>query len=471
MAVATRRESVLGWIGGLSLVIGIVVAVVAVVVDAPTNEAGIVVPVVIGFQAIFLGGVALAWARPPTERRAIIPQGWLVLVLAAWSTLSLLAIATITPRAGGLGTLIGPQPEASGSAAANIVGWIVALGVAWSAAGALWTLGFVGLAILRRVWRRLRLGRHMTAFPPLVVIAGPTATGKTGLSIRLAEALAGEGTTAEIISADSRQVYRGLDIGTAKVSVADRARIPHHGLDLVDPDVRFTVADFVRRGRKVLAGIAERRAIAILVGGTGLYLRALAGGLDPDALPSDPALRDRLEAELLAHGLPSVVARLTALAPEAAARTDLRNPRRVVRALEIAELSGDKPPPRLAGYPGPVAWIGLDTDIATHRSWIADRARGQFEGGLIEEARTLRERWDPSLPAFSAIGYREAWAAIDGELDLDAAVELDTSRTVAFARRQRTWFRKESGMTWLDPARREPLEPSLEIARSLVVRT
>ena len=292
----------------------------------------------------------------------------------------------------------------------------------------------------------------MTSAPPLIVICGATATGKTGLAIRLAEWLAGQGRPAEIISADSRQVFRGLDIGTAKVSAADQARVPHHGIDLVEPDEPFSVADFTRHAREVLAGLGERDAIAILAGGTGLYLRAVARGLDADALPSDPDVRGRLEAQLVGEGLEPLVERLRELAPSQAARVDLRNPRRVVRALEIAELRGDAGPPAPLGYDGPSTWVGLTVDPPTHARWIAERARAQFDAGLIEEARALRERFDPGLPAFSAIGYREAWAVLDGELTRDAAIELDARRNAAFAKRQRTWFRSEPGVGWLDAA-------------------
>jgi tRNA dimethylallyltransferase len=292
----------------------------------------------------------------------------------------------------------------------------------------------------------------VTAAPPLVVIAGATATGKTGLALELAEALREDGIPAEIISADSRQVYRGLDIGTAKVSGADRARVPHHGLDLVAPDEPFSVADFATHARAALAGIALTGGVAILVGGTGLYLRAVARGLDTDALPHDPAIRARVEAELSETGLPAAAGRLAILAPSLAAQTDLRNPRRVARALEIAELRGDAPGPGPRGYDGPVAWLGLSVDPATHRRWIAERARAQFDAGLVEEARALRERYDPSLPAFSAIGYREAWAVIDGTLTREHAIEEDARRNLAFAKRQRTWFRSEPGIAWLDPA-------------------
>ncbi|HJP87489.1 MAG TPA: tRNA (adenosine(37)-N6)-dimethylallyltransferase MiaA [Candidatus Limnocylindrales bacterium] len=303
--------------------------------------------------------------------------------------------------------------------------------------------------------------------PPLLVIAGATATGKTGLAISVARSLRDVGTPAEVISADSRQVFRGLDIGTAKVPVGERAGVPHHGLDLVDPDAAFSVADFVRHARGALAEIAAQGGLAILAGGTGLYLRAVARGLDTDALPFDAGVRAKIEAALEADGLAPAVARLQALAPRLASRIDLANPRRVGRALEIAELRGDAPPPPPKGYDAPVAWIGLRLDAATHAGWIAARARAQFDAGLIEEAQQLRERWDPALPAFSAIGYREAWAVFDGELTREQAIELDARRNQQFARRQATWFRSEPGIEWLDGAG-DPLPRALAAARDLL---
>ena len=305
--------------------------------------------------------------------------------------------------------------------------------------------------------------------PPLLVIAGATATGKTGLAIDVAESLAGEGIVAEIISADSRQVYRGLDIGTAKATLADRRGIIHHALDLVEPDQPFSLADFATHARLALGEIDRRRGLAILVGGTGLYLRAIARGIATDALPTDPAIRAALEAEYLAVGLDPLVARLQAIAPDRAAATDTRNPRRVVRALEIAVIDGGDgrlPPPR--GYAGPVAWIGLELDRPMHLAWIASRARSQFDGGLIDEARALRTRFDPELPAFSAIGYREAWAVLDGRLDRESAIAEDARRNAAFAKRQRTWFRAEPDIAWLDPTVHPPLEATLRTVRALL---
>jgi tRNA dimethylallyltransferase len=305
------------------------------------------------------------------------------------------------------------------------------------------------------------------AAPPLLVIAGPTATGKTGLSIALARALRADGVPADVISADSRQVYRGLDIGTAKVLPNERAEIPHHGLDLVDPDQPFSVADFTRHARSALEDIAARGGTAILVGGTGLYLRAVARGLDTEALPSDAAVRARVEAELETEGLEAAAARLRARAPLLASRIDLANPRRVARALEIAELRGDAPPPPPLGYDGPVSWLGLRLAPNVHRQWIARRAREQFDAGLVEEARALRERYDPALPAFSAIGYREAWAFLDESLTYHQAIELDARRNEQFAKRQATWFRSERDIEWLD-ATADPLPRALETARRLL---
>ena len=310
------------------------------------------------------------------------------------------------------------------------------------------------------------------ADPPLLVIAGATATGKTGLAIAVAERLVGEGIHAEVISADSRQVFRGLDIGTAKASVAERHGIPHHGLDLVEPDAPFSLADFAAHAREALAGIADRGGLAILAGGTGLYLRAVARGIATDALPADAEVRARLEAEFLAVGLDPLVERLRAAAPERAAAVDLRNPRRVVRALEIAAVDGGiglLPEPR--GYGGPVTWTGLAVERPTHLAWIASRARGQFDAGLIEEARGLRARFDPGLPAFSAIGYREAWAVLDGRSSLDQAIAEDARRNAAFAKRQRTWFRSEPDIAWFDATSGPPTEHAVRAARRLVDRS
>jgi tRNA dimethylallyltransferase len=306
------------------------------------------------------------------------------------------------------------------------------------------------------------------ALPALLVLAGPTATGKTALAIRLALALRDEGVRADVVSADSRQVFRGLDIGTAKPTPTERAGVPHHGLDLVEPDAAFSVADFADHVAGVLPSIAAADGLAILAGGTGLWLRAVARGLELTALPHDPGVRAEVETAIAERGLPAAAERLRTLAPTRAAAIDLANPRRVARALEIAELVGDRPLPPPRGYGGPTAWLGLDVQPATHRAWIGERARAQFGAGLVDEARTLRERFDPALPCFTAIGYREAWAVLDGRLTLDAAIDEDAARNVAFARRQRTWLRREADVAWLDPSLTDPLPITLATAHGLL---
>jgi tRNA dimethylallyltransferase len=282
--------------------------------------------------------------------------------------------------------------------------------------------------------------------PPLVVICGATATGKTNLSLRLATAIG----DLEVVSADSRQVYRGMDIGTAKVTKNERAIVPHHCLDLVDPDEAFSVSLYLRHALEGLAGVAARGRAALLVGGTGLYLRAVARGVSLEHAPHDEGLRAILERDLAAQGLAALAARLTATAPMLAEHTDLANPRRVVRALERALLEGDRLPPPPRGYPGPVLWVGVHVDHVVHREWIARRAAGQFAGGLVTEAAALRQRFGADLPALSALGYREAIGVAEGTMSQTTALAETIVRTRAYARRQRTWFRAEPDIAWID---------------------
>jgi len=293
--------------------------------------------------------------------------------------------------------------------------------------------------------------------------------------VRLALALDAEGIPAEVISADSRQVYRGTDVATAKPTLAERRGVPHHGLDLTDPDEPFSVADFAGHVETVLPAIAARGGVALLVGGTGFWLRAIADGLALDALPWDPSVRAALEADLADGGLGALVTRLQATAPALAARVDLRNPRRVVRALEIATLQGDTPRPAPRGYGGPVLRLTLDVaDRARHRAWIAGRAAVQLDGGILAEADALRARYPTSLPAFSAIGYREAWDLLDGRLDREGYLAANVGRNVAYARRQRTWFRAvpvDVALDAGDPGAPEfAIERARSFARSIVGR-
>ena len=296
------------------------------------------------------------------------------------------------------------------------------------------------------------------------MVAGATATGKTKLGIALAQAIRG----AEIVSADSRQVYRGMDIGTAKPTAQEQAAAPHHGIDLVDPDERFTAADYRTAALEALRGIAERGGIGLLVGGTGLYLRTIARGLPLGHGDSDPELRAQLDERLASEGLEPLVVELRSIDADGAGSIDLRNPRRVVRALERATLTGVAAPPEPEGYPAPVTWLGLRLDEVEHRRRIEHRIDEHFKTGLLDEAERLRQRYPEDLTAFSAMGYREAFDVLAGRTDLATAKATDVSRTWAYARRQRTWFRSEPGIDWLDAgegvrrAAHEALAPWLE---------
>jgi tRNA dimethylallyltransferase len=297
-------------------------------------------------------------------------------------------------------------------------------------------------------------------------VGGPTATGKTDLAVRLALGLIADGIPTEVISADSRQVYRGTDVATAKPTLDERRGVPHHGLDLADPDERFSVADFAGHVEAILPPIAARGGVALLVGGTGFWLRAIADGLDLDALPWDPSVRSALEADLAGGGLAPLVARLQATAPALAASVDLRNPRRVVRALEIATLQGDAPRPAPRGYGAPVLRVTLDlADRAAHRAWIARRSAVQLDGGILPEAEALRARYPADLPAFSAIGYREAWDLLDGRIDREGYLAANVGRNVAYARRQRTWFRATPADLALDAGNPGAVDVALERVR------
>ncbi|MFV2062558.1 MAG: tRNA (adenosine(37)-N6)-dimethylallyltransferase MiaA [Chloroflexota bacterium] len=282
--------------------------------------------------------------------------------------------------------------------------------------------------------------------PPLIVIAGATATGKTALALALAERIRG----AEIISADSRQVYRGMDIGTAKPTRRDQATTRHHCLDLVDPDGAFTAATYRRHALDALRGISERGGVGLLTGGTGLYLRIIARGLPLGEGDADPAVRAQLEKRLAETGLDPLVTELLGRDAEGATSLDLRNPRRVIRALERAIVSGTAAPPKAQGYPAPQTWLGLRLAPDAHRSAIGSRIEQQFQAGLLDEAQRLRERYPEDLPAFSAMGYHEAFDVLAGRSGIDDAKAADARRTWSYARRQRTWFASEPGIEWLE---------------------
>ena len=276
-------------------------------------------------------------------------------------------------------------------------------------------------------------------------MVGPTASGKTDLALALASRL-----SIEILVADSRQVYRGMDVGTAKPDAAARSIVPHHLIDLADPDEPFSVAQWVARARSVLPGITDRGRLPMIVGGTGLYVSAMLEGHDYAAQPWSPELRARLGDELAADGLEPLAARLAAADPTAAELIDLRNPRRVLRALERVEAGGGGVTASSDPYPGRIALVGISRprDVLYRR--IEERAANLFANGLLEEVRALLDAgYGPQLRPMSGHGYREAIRHLAGEWSLEQAVEVTARRTRQYAKRQLTWFRRDPRILWV----------------------
>ncbi len=283
----------------------------------------------------------------------------------------------------------------------------------------------------------------------LLVIAGPTGSGKSALAVDLAQRLGGE-----IVGADSQQLYRALDVGTAKPTAAERAAAPHHLVDVAEPGEGMDAARYVALADAAIAGIEGRGALPMVVGGTGLYLRALLHGV-VDAPGRDPALRARLEAEAAALGRPALHARLAAVDPAAAARILPNDLVRIVRALEIA--AGGRTQSELhaehAFKPDRYRFLFLALDPprpALHRRLDA-RVEAMFAGGILEEARALLARLGSPLPEKLPIGYAEAAAVVEGTLPLAEAVRRVQVAHRRYAKRQVIWLRREPGVEWLAP--------------------
>jgi len=281
--------------------------------------------------------------------------------------------------------------------------------------------------------------------PPLIGIVGPTASGKTELALALAR-----DWPVEILVADSRQIYRGMDVGTAKPDPAARAAIAHHLLDLVNPDEPFSVAQWVERARALLPEIADRGRLPMVVGGTGLYVAALLDGHDYAAQPWSPELRARLAEELAADGLHPLADRLRAIDPATAERTDLRNPRRVLRALERAESGGGGVALASRPYGGRVALIGISRPREVLNRRIDERAARLFADGLLDEVRALLAAgYGSELRPMSGHGYGEAMRHLAGEWSLDEAIEVTARRTRQYSKRQLTWLRRDPRIMWI----------------------
>jgi tRNA dimethylallyltransferase len=302
------------------------------------------------------------------------------------------------------------------------------------------------------------------ARPRVVCLVGPTASGKTELALALAARLG-----AEVVSADSRQVYRGLDVGTAKPTRAERACVPHHCLDLVEPAEPFVAARFRAAALWAIADVQRRGRAALVVGGTGLYVRVLLRGLCP-APPAAPALRLALGRALAARGAPALHASLATVDPVAAARIDPRDGARITRALAVGlgsgvPLSEWQAAHRFDERPFEALVIGLARPVAELDARIAARAQAMVAAGFVEEVRALAARGlGPDAPGLSAVGYRELRAHVDGRCDLEGALAATVRATRRFAKRQRTWFRRETDVVWRHPEHeRATLEREVEV--------
>jgi tRNA dimethylallyltransferase len=290
---------------------------------------------------------------------------------------------------------------------------------------------------------------------PLLVIAGPTCTGKTALAVAAAQALA----PAEILNADSRQVRRGLRVGTCAPTPDELHGVPCDLLDLIDPGDSFTVADWLVAARLCLDRLDRSGSRAVVAGGTGLYVTALVDGFDLAGAPPDPAHRaDRTTLAATPAGLDSLVAELRARDAEGVAAIDQRNPRRVIRALEILDAKGGSlRTAQRRSSPREAVMIGLDVDRQVHAGWVEHRVAAMFGGGefgisIQDEVRQLIGRgFDRRVIVGCGIGYAEALDLIEGHVDLQAAMAATVRRTLRYARAQRTWFRRDRRLSWLRP--------------------
>ena len=302
--------------------------------------------------------------------------------------------------------------------------------------------------------------------PPVLVVVGPTGIGKSEFTL-----LACERFNGELVSVDSMQVYRGLDLGTAKPDVPTRARVPHHGIDLAPPDVDFSMGDFVRSSEEAIERIRKRGRLPILVGGTGLYLRGLLKGII-DAPRRDETIRRRLRSREQERGPGYLHRMLLRVDVEAGRRLPARDRQRIVRALEVYFKSRRGLSDRIRDAPfGPDRYrsvkIGLSMDREALCRLIDARVERFFQAGLVHEVRgLLAVGLAPESNALKALGYREVLSHLRGELSLEEAISTTQRNTRRYAKRQGTWFRREEGVTWfdVDPSRVDRFTGPLEFA-------
>ena len=289
----------------------------------------------------------------------------------------------------------------------------------------------------------------MSDRPPLLVIAGPTGVGKTAAAVALGARL-----PIEVVSADSRQVYRGMDVATGKPTAEERTAVRHHLIDLVDPDETYDAARFARDARAAIDAIRGRSRLPVVVGGTGLYIRALLRGLDPST-PADPVFRAELTAMAAREGRAALHARLAALAPTLARRLHPNDHVRVIRALELVRAgspAGDAQTRwRDAATDDAVVYVGLTLERPRLDERLRERAARMVSAGLEDEVRALLARgYTSTRPAMHGIGYREFVRVVAGELDRAEALRLMQRDTLRYARRQWTWFAREPALQWID---------------------
>jgi tRNA dimethylallyltransferase len=300
-------------------------------------------------------------------------------------------------------------------------------------------------------------------FPPLVVIVGPTAVGKTHLAVRLAQEVNGE-----IVSADSRQLYRGMDIGTAKATPEEQERAAHHLIDVVDPDETLGLAQFQEMANAAIAGITARGRVPLLAGGTGQYVMAVVEGWKVPRVPPDEALRRDLYRQAEEEGAEVLHARLHALDPAAAGRIDARNVRRVVRALEVCLVTGEPISEQQGKSPPPyrILILGLGLPRAELYRRIDDRVEQMMEAGLEDEVRGLvTAGYGFDLPAMSGVGYGQFAPYLAGEATLDSVVGEIKRATRRFVRHQAHWFRQgDARIHWLE-AEPGPCQAALDLVR------
>ena len=303
---------------------------------------------------------------------------------------------------------------------------------------------------------------------PLIAIVGPTAVGKTRLALHLAQRLGGE-----IINADSRQVYRGLDIGTAKATAAERSLAPHHLLDICNPNETFSLALFLQQAEAAIEEVRKRNHVPLLVGGSGQYIWGFLEGWQLPKVAPNPALRADLELQLKRRGLWPLYQLLQAVDPQTAERTDPKNPRRVIRALEVHLSGGAKASKKStkATKTQPSLVIGLTTCREELYRLIDDRVEGMLAQGFLNEVeRLIQQGYSPDLPSMSGAGYQELAAHLKGDLSLEEAIQRIKVRTHNIARHQYAWFRlKDPRIQWLD-ANGQEAEAALQIAEDFLDR-